>query len=152
MYALRLEVSVYAAANVQLHVNKRLPRHENHQRNATIQGHLYQCPLFGQFDHYVDGNSIEGWTTINDITTFAENLVAGDDGLLLVATFEEGENPEEIMFDIFDEEGVFIARKSLNIYAWEGHLWARIRADKLYCLEEKATSYKELVVYKMKWE
>ncbi len=82
----------------------------------------------------------------------SQNLVAGDDGLLLVATFEEGENPEEIMFDIFNEEGVFIARKSLNIYAWEGHLWARIRADKLYCLEEKATGYKELVVYKMKWE
>lgn len=81
-----------------------------------------------------------------------QNLVAGDDGLLLVSTFEEGENPAEYMFDIFNEEGVFIGRKSLNIWIWEAHLWARIRSDKLYCLEEKETGYKELVVYKMKWK
>lgn len=81
-----------------------------------------------------------------------QNLVAGDDGLLLVSTFEEGENPAEYMFDIFNEEGVFIGRISLNIYIWEAHLWARIRSDKLYCLEEKETGYKELVVYKMKWK
>lgn len=81
-----------------------------------------------------------------------QNLVAGDDGLLLVSTFEEGDNPGENMFDIFNEEGVFTGRISLNIYVWEGHLWALIRSDKLYCLEEKETGYKELVVYKMKWE
>jgi len=56
------------------------------------------------------------------------------------------------MLDIFNKDGIFIARKSLNIYVWEGHLWARIRADKLYCLEEKGTGYKELVVYKMNRE
>lgn len=81
-----------------------------------------------------------------------QNLVAGDDGLLLVSTFEEGGNPAEYMFDIFNEEGVLIGRISLNIYIWEAHLWARIRSDKLYCLEEKETGYKELVVYKMKWK
>ena len=81
-----------------------------------------------------------------------QNLVAGDDGLLLVSTFEEGGNPAEYMFDIFNEEGVFIGRISLNIWIWEAHLWARIRSDKLYCLEEKETGYKELIVYKMKWK
>ena len=81
-----------------------------------------------------------------------QSIAAGEDGKLWVSTFEKGENPGEFMFDIFNEDGVFIARKSLNIYVWEGHLWTRIRADKLYCLEEKETGYKELVVYKMNWE
>jgi len=91
-----------------------------------------------------------------------QNLVAGDDGLLLVSTFEEGENPEEFMFDIFNEEGVFIGRKSLNIWIWEGHIWARIKAEghiwarikagKFYVLREKESGYKELAVYNMIWK
>ncbi len=81
-----------------------------------------------------------------------QSIVAGDDGVLLVSTFEEGKNPGEFMFDIFNEEGVFIGRKSLNVWVWEGHLWAQIKADKLYCLKEKDSGYKELVVYNIKWE
>jgi len=81
-----------------------------------------------------------------------QSIVAGDDGKLLVSTFEEGKNPEEFMYDIFNEDGVFIGRKSLNIWIWEGHLWARIKSNKFYCLKEKESGYKELEVYKMKWE
>jgi len=81
-----------------------------------------------------------------------QNLVAGEDGLLLVSTFEEGENPEEFMFDIFNEEGVFKGRKSLNIWIWEGHIWARIKAGKFYVLREKESGYKELAVYNMIWK
>jgi hypothetical protein len=81
-----------------------------------------------------------------------QSIVAGDDGKLLVSTFEEGKSPGEFMFDIFNEKGVFIGRKSLNVWLWEGHLWAQIKGDKLYCLKEKDSGYKELVVYNMKWE
>jgi len=81
-----------------------------------------------------------------------QNLVAGDDGLLLVSTFEEGENPEEFMFDIFNKEGVFIGRKSLNIWIWEVHLWAQIKAGKFYVLREKESGYKELALYNMIWK
>ena len=81
-----------------------------------------------------------------------QSLVAGDDGKLLVPTFEEGTNPGEFMFDIFNEDGVFIGRKSLNVWIWEGHLWAQIKANQFYCLEEKDNGYKALYVYNMKWE
>ena len=81
-----------------------------------------------------------------------QSMVAGDDGMLLVATFEEGNNPGEFMFDIFNEEGVFIGRKSLNVFIWENRLYAQIRANKFYCLREKSLGYKELVAYNMKWE
>lgn len=80
------------------------------------------------------------------------SIIAGDNGKLFVSTFETGENPGEFLFDIFNEDGIFIGRKSLNIYVWEGYLWARIRAGKFYCLEEKENGFKELVVYKMNWE
>ena len=81
-----------------------------------------------------------------------QSLVSGDDGTLLVSTFEERNGPGEFMFDIFNEDGVFIGRKSLNIWIWEGHLWARIRANKFYCLRENESGYKEIMVYKMRWE
>ena len=81
-----------------------------------------------------------------------QSIVAGDNGKLFVSTFETGENPGEFLFDIFNEDGIFIGRKSLNIYVWEGYLWARIRAGKFYCLEEKENGFKELVVYKMSWD
>jgi hypothetical protein len=81
-----------------------------------------------------------------------QNLVAGDYGFLFVSTFEEGENPGEFLFDIFNEDGVFIGRKSLNIWIWEVHLWAKMVANKFYCLKEKKSGFREVVVYKMIWQ
>ncbi len=80
-----------------------------------------------------------------------QNLVAGDDGSLLVSTFEEGEYPGEFIYDIFDKDGAFIDRKSLNIWIWEAHLWAKIKANKFYCLRVKDSGFREVVVYKMIW-
>jgi hypothetical protein len=81
-----------------------------------------------------------------------QSLVAGEDGTLLVQTFEPGQSQGEFMFDIFNEEGVFVGRKSLNVYVWENHLWACMKGQKLYCLREKDSGYKELIVYNMNWE
>jgi len=68
-------------------------------------------------------------------------------------TYEEGENPGEKIFNIFDPDGVFIARKSLNIF-WHqgGALYGKVKKNHLYCLREKENGFKELVSYKMKWE
>lgn len=78
------------------------------------------------------------------------SLVAGDDGMLLVSTFEKGNSPGDFMLDIFNQEGVFIGRKSLNIHVWEGQLWARIKGHKFYCLREKDSGYLELAIYDIK--
>ena len=79
-----------------------------------------------------------------------------DDGRLYLMTFEKGENPNEYMFDIFNSDGIFIARKSLDIYVerFSGSfpLYATAKKNRFYCLREKSTGFKELVVYKMKWE
>jgi hypothetical protein len=78
-------------------------------------------------------------------------LIADENGRLLVATFEPGDKPGEFLYDIFDEDGVFVARKSLNAIIWEGSLWARLKADKFYCLQEKESGFKEIAVYRLKW-
>ena len=41
-----------------------------------------------------------------------QSLTAGDNGTLLVMTYEEGNNPGEFVCDVFNENGVFIGRKS----------------------------------------
>jgi hypothetical protein len=77
---------------------------------------------------------------------------ADDEGRLLVMTYERGENPGEYIYDIFNPDGLFIGRKSLKIYNDENFLYARIKHGRLYCLNEKESGYKELEVYKVRWE
>ena len=82
-----------------------------------------------------------------------DSFFSDDEGRLLVKTFEKGRNPEEYMYDIFNPEGIFIVRKSLKIHFWEGvEIYAKARRNLLYCLQEKESGYRELVVYKMNWE
>jgi hypothetical protein len=87
-------------------------------------------------------------------------LFSDEEGRLFVMTHEKGENPEEHMFDIFNPEGVFVLRKSLEVFL-SGNLfepgnpidsWAVMKHDRFYCLREKESGFKELVVYITKWE
>ena len=76
-----------------------------------------------------------------------------DEGRLYVKTFEEGDNSGEYIYDIFNSDGIFICRKSLNIYSWgEMEVCAKAKRERLYCLQEKKSGYRKLVVYKMKWD
>ena len=76
-----------------------------------------------------------------------------DDGRLFVMTYEPGEDPGESMFDIFNNDGVFFMRTSLNILCLgPSTILARTKGNRLYCVQEKTGGYKELVVYKMVWK
>jgi hypothetical protein len=75
-----------------------------------------------------------------------------DRGRLFVVTYEEGENPSEFMVDIFNHDGVFVGRKSLDIRTWNGLLWAKMIGNLFYCPQENESGYKKLIVYKMRWE
>jgi hypothetical protein len=87
-------------------------------------------------------------------------LIADDAGRLFVMTYEKGENPKEYIFDIFNPEGVFIARKSLEVFLSGNFFepgspidsWVVCKQNRLYCLREKESGFKELVVYRTKWE
>jgi len=73
---------------------------------------------------------------------------------LYVITNEMGSNPGEYMCDVFNPAGIFITRASLAGVTETGFILLPpvARNDRLYCIEEKESGYKELVVYEMKWE
>ena len=76
-----------------------------------------------------------------------------DAGRLYVMTYESGENPGEYIYDVFNADGVFIHRTSLNIlHSNYGRLYAEAVAGRLYCIQEKQNGFKELVVYEMIWD
>lgn len=60
---------------------------------------------------------------------------------------EKGGNHGEIIRDVFNRDGAFIARKSLP-----KSFGIKSKKNLFYCVREKDSGYKELVVYKMRWE
>jgi hypothetical protein len=80
-----------------------------------------------------------------------KSFITDSEGRLLVATHEAGEAPGEVMVDLFNPQGEFIGRKSLNVWVWEGHMWALMSSGRFYCLREKDSGYKELVVSRLEW-
>jgi hypothetical protein len=79
-------------------------------------------------------------------------LFADDEGRLYVMTYEQGENPDEFMYDIFNPDGICIGRKSLKVHHDESGVNAKIKNGRLFCLNEKESGYKELIVSKVIWE
>jgi len=95
-----------------------------------------------------------GYEAVKEKIYFPESMppyktfFTDENGRLLVMIHEKGKNPGEYMFDIFNGEGIFMGRKSLD-----GSLsWAIIRQNRLYCLREKESGYKKLDIYKITWE
>jgi hypothetical protein len=82
-------------------------------------------------------------------------LFTDDDGQLFVMTYEEGEDSGHYLYDIFNPDGLFIGRVSLsNLISpiqWDIQ-YVVAKNNRLHCLREKESGYKELVVYKMNWE
>jgi len=80
-------------------------------------------------------------------------LFAGDTGWLFVMTYEKSKNLREFVYDIFNPDGIFTGKISLNNYkGMYRSLPVKVKNNRLYCLNEKESGYKELVVYKMRWE
>jgi hypothetical protein len=75
-----------------------------------------------------------------------------DAGRLFVMTYAEGENSGEYWYDIFNPEGIFITRASLNIKNDPDRLYAKIKNDRLYAVQDKDSGFVELVVYQMQWQ
>ncbi|MFC2157663.1 6-bladed beta-propeller [Acidobacteriota bacterium] len=73
------------------------------------------------------------------------NIAALDDKWLLVQTYEEL-NDGISLYDIFDSKGEFIGRTELEGYQ------VKFRGDRVYCLKQKESGYRELNVYQMIWD
>ena len=80
-----------------------------------------------------------------------------DKGRLYVKTYEKGTQKDEYMHDIFNADGLFIARKSMPgygrwIYPQITLNRAKAKSGRFYCIREKESGFKELAVYRMIWE
>lgn len=81
-----------------------------------------------------------------------------DAGRLYVVTSEKDKELGTNICDIYNPEGVFIGRKSMGYFDLLNFIYLtqpldiRAKNDCLYCMREKESGFKELVVYKMRWE
>jgi hypothetical protein len=89
-----------------------------------------------------------------------QHLFCDDEGRLYVMTYETGEKPGEYLFDIFNPDGVFIARMSCAAYLSADLFapgsptdsWITAKNGRLYAIQEKPSGFKKLVVYRMIWK
>jgi hypothetical protein len=81
-----------------------------------------------------------------------------EEGRLFVMTYEKNQDSNGYIYDVFNPEGIFICKISLDNLGKMGPnqietpLHAKSRNGHLYCLRTKGSGYIELVVYKMLWE
>jgi len=79
---------------------------------------------------------------------------------LFVRTWEQSELPNYYFHDIFSPEGIFILRKNMRTCVREPFLnfsgvnvvYGAMKNGRFYCLGEKDSGYRKLVVYKMIWD
>ena len=74
-----------------------------------------------------------------------KDIVALDDEWLFIQTYEEP-NKGSSVYHIFDTTGEFIGQTELEGYQ------VKFKGDRVYCLKQKESGYKELVVYRMIWD
>jgi hypothetical protein len=79
-----------------------------------------------------------------------------DEGRLFVMTYEQGASSDEYIHDVFNKDGILIARVSLGKYGILGRSLNPLRATaatgRFYRIRFKEDGYPELVVYRMIWE
>ena len=79
-------------------------------------------------------------------------LFTDEESRIFVMTYEKGTSPNEWIFDIFTAEGVFFGRVPIKSHMDSRQVAIRAKHNHIYSICEKESGYKELVVYKMRWE
>jgi len=83
-----------------------------------------------------------------------------EENRIYMMTYEQGQGTNAFIYDIFSPEGLYIGRIELDNCGSSPFSVTRIpvpldvvsKNNRIYCLREKESGYKELVVYKMRWE
>jgi hypothetical protein len=87
---------------------------------------------------------IRGSFFIPDAFPPIRSIVALGDEWLFCQTYEPG-NEGNSVYDIFDANGEFVGKTELEGYQ------VKFKGDRVYCLKQKESGYRELVVYRMIW-
>jgi hypothetical protein len=78
-------------------------------------------------------------------------LFTDDEDRIFVMTYEKGQSPNEWIFDIFTPDGVFAGRIPIKSRLDSRQISIKTKHNRLYSVCEKASGYKQLMVYRMKW-
>jgi hypothetical protein len=115
----------------------------------------------GKLPNWARARRINGWQKgklyFPDSMPPFQYFFPDDQGRLFVMTFEKGETPGSYLYDIFNPDGVFVGRTSLDnsgneaTEIWGGPFEVRAKNDLLYYLRAKPSGYQELVVCLMTW-
>jgi len=76
-----------------------------------------------------------------------KNFYVDEKGRILLETYLEGPDPGEEMLDIFNSEGAYIGRRSLN-----KAMARRFCRRRMYAVFEKDSGFQKLAVYKLSWD
>jgi hypothetical protein len=79
-------------------------------------------------------------------------LFTDEDDHIFVMTYEKGRSANEWIFDIFTPDGVFFGRVPIKSRLDSRQIAIRAKHNQIYTICEKESGFKELVVYRMKWE
>jgi len=94
-------------------------------------------------------------TVLQDMPPF-NSFFPDDEGRLYVMTYEQAQSQGEIIHDVFNRDGVLIARVPLGKYGILGRSLNPLRATakngRFYRIAFKENGYPELIVYRMLWE
>lgn len=76
----------------------------------------------------------------------SQSFTLDEDGRIFVRTWEKGKNEDEYIYDVFDTEGVYIARfpSKMDIRVWKNR--------KAYSYEEDEEGFKIIKKYGVRWE
>jgi uncharacterized protein YbaR (Trm112 family) len=107
-------------------------------------------------DYLLKNPNAKQWFNIPEEIPPYNSFFIDEEERLFVMTYEKGPSEGEYIHNVFNPDGVYFSRQSLNSYGKLGWslepLLAVTKNGRLYCLQEKESGYKELVVYRMKWE
>jgi len=79
-------------------------------------------------------------------------FITDEKGKIYVMTYEKEKNKGEYMFDIFNENGAFVGRKSLKDFSYPEGLRGKFKNNYFYRVEEKENGFEKLVAYKVIWK
>jgi hypothetical protein len=103
-----------------------------------------------------DNPNAQQWFYVPEETTPFNSFFIDNEERLFVRTYEKGLNEDEYIHDVFNSDGEYFSRQNLKSYgklSWDlMPLFVVAKNNNIYCLREKESGYKELVVYKMRWE
>jgi len=129
-------------------------------RKVKVPDQLKEDILNGLSENFFSFEQVKGKVYFPKFHPPFQFFFLDEESRLYVMTYERGQGSNAFIYDIFDPDGLFIGGIELENYGSSPFSFTGIpvslsvvaKNKRLYCIREKESGYKELVVYKMRWK